>query len=61
MVFDVRQWRRASRAARGRVTAPGAFPLADSRGRVVMGATIRAVGHRWHPVAAVPYTAMSRH
>ena len=61
VVFDARQWRRASRAARGRVSAPGAFPLADSRGRVVMGATIRAVGHRWQPVAAVPYTAMSRH
>ena len=50
--FDARQWRRAARAARGRVTAPGAFPLADRRGRVVMGATIRAVGHRWRPVTA---------
>jgi hypothetical protein len=59
--FDSRQWRRASRAARGRVSAPGAFPLADRRGRVVMGATIRAVGHRWQPVTAVPYSAMSRH
>ena len=59
--FDARQWRRASRAARGRVTAPGAFPLADRRGRVVMGATIRAVAHRWQPITAVPYRAMSRH
>src|ERR1700728_4787278 len=59
--FDARQWRRAARAARGRVTAPGAFPLADRRGQIVMGATIRAVGHRWRPVTAVPYAAMSRH
>jgi hypothetical protein len=61
VVFDARQWRRASAAARGRVTAPGAFPLASPRGRVVMGATIRAVGHRWRPVTAVPYQAMGRH
>jgi hypothetical protein len=27
----------------------------------VMGATIRAVGHRWRPVTAVPYQAMGRH
>jgi hypothetical protein len=59
--FDARQWRRASRAARGRVAAPGTFPLADGRGQVVMGATIRVVGHRWGPVLAVPYRAMSRH
>ena len=26
-----------------------------------MGATIRAVGHRWHPVMAIPYAAMGRH
>jgi len=52
--FDARQWRRASRAARGRVAAPGTFPLADAQGRVVMGATIRAVGRRWGPVLAVP-------
>jgi hypothetical protein len=60
VVFDARQWRRAARAARGRVTAPGTFPLA-SGGRIVMGATIRAVGHRWRPVTAVPYQAMGRH
>ena len=46
VVFDERQWRRAARAARGRVTAPGSFPLASRDGKVVMGATIRAVGHR---------------
>jgi hypothetical protein len=27
----------------------------------VMGATIRAVGHRYRPVLAVPYQAMGRH
>jgi hypothetical protein len=61
VVFDARQWRRASRAARGRVNAPGTFPLARPGGQIVMGATIRAVGHRWRPVATVPYTAMGRH
>jgi hypothetical protein len=61
VVFDARQWRRQVRAARGRIAAPGTVPLVDSRSQVVMGATIRAVGHRWHPVMAVPYQAMSRH
>jgi hypothetical protein len=61
VIFDARQWRRQCRAARARITAPGTAPLADARGRVVMGATIRAVGHRWHPVLAVPHTAMGRH
>jgi hypothetical protein len=61
VIFDARQWRRSSRAARGRVSAPGMFPLADPRGRVVMGATIRAVGHRWRPVTAIPYTLMGSH
>jgi hypothetical protein len=61
VVFDARQWRRQCRAARARVTAPGSVPLADAHGRIVMGATIRAVGHRWHPVLAVPYQAMGRH
>jgi len=32
VVFDARQWRRAARAARGRVTAPGAFPLMGATG-----------------------------
>jgi hypothetical protein len=61
VVFDARQWRRAAAAARGRVTAPGTFPLVTRDGRIVMGATIRAVGHRWRPVLAVPWQAMSRH
>jgi hypothetical protein len=61
VVFDERQWRRASRAARGRVTAPGAFPLASRDGKVVMGATIRAVGHRWRPALSLDYATMGRH
>jgi len=35
--FDARQWRRASRAARARVAAPGTFPLATSHGQVAGG------------------------
>jgi hypothetical protein len=61
VVFDQRQWRRAARSARGRVTAPGAFPLATREGRVVMGATIRSVGHRWRPVLSVGYESTRRH
>jgi hypothetical protein len=61
VVFDARQWRRASAAARGRVSAPGAFPLHSGDGQVVMGATIRAVGHRWRPALTVHYSAMGRH
>jgi hypothetical protein len=61
VVFDARQWRRAARAARARVTAPGTVPLADRHGQVVIGAVIRSVGHRWQPSLAIPYTAMGRH
>jgi hypothetical protein len=61
VVFDARQWRRQAHTARARITAPGSVPLVDRRGRVVMGATIRAVGHRWRPALAVPYRAMGRH
>lgn len=61
VVFDARQWRRQTRTARARITAPGTVPLTDRRGRIVMGATIRAVGHRWQPVLAVPAGAMGRH
>ena len=61
VVFDARQWRRQARTARARITAPGTVPLTDGHGGIVMGATIRAVGHRWHPVLTVPYGAMGRH
>ena len=61
VVFDARQWRRQARTALARVNAPGTVPLTNARGRIVMGATIRAVGHRWHPTLAVPAGAMGRH
>jgi hypothetical protein len=61
VVFDARQWRRQAHAARARIAAPGTVPLADRHGRVVMGAVIRAVGHRWQPSLAIPYAAFGRH
>jgi hypothetical protein len=61
VIFDERQWRRQVRAAQGRCAAPGAVPLNDPRGRIVMGATIRAISHKWRPVLALPYTVMGRH
>jgi hypothetical protein len=61
VVFDHRQWRRQARAARNRNAAPGNVPLTDTRGRIVIGATIRSIGHRWQPALAVPYQAMGRH
>jgi len=61
VIFDHRQWTRQARAARGRNAAPGNVPLTDRRGRIVIGGTIRAVGHPWRPVLAVPFQAMARH
>jgi hypothetical protein len=61
VTFDARQWRRQVRAACARITAPGTVPLADRHGRVVIGAVIRAVGHRWQSTLAIPYTAFGRH
>ena len=59
--FDERQWRHQVRAARGRAAAPGTVPLLTGRGLVAVGATIRAIGHRWRPVLAVPARSFSRH
>jgi hypothetical protein len=59
--FDERQWRHQVRSARGRAAAPGTVPLLTGRGLVAVGATIRAVGHRWQPVLAVPARSFSRH
>jgi hypothetical protein len=61
VIFDQRQWNRQVRAARGRITAPGTVPLADAKGQIVMGGVIRTIGHRWQPVLAIPYQALSRH
>jgi hypothetical protein len=61
VIFDMRQWRRAAHAAAARAAAPGAVPLTDRRGRLVIGTTIRAIGHRWQPVLAIPYELLGRH
>ena len=59
--FDERQWRHQVRSARARAAAPGTVPLLTGRGLVAVGATIRAIGHRWRPVLAVPARSFSRH
>ena len=59
--FDDRQWRHQVRSARARAAGPGTVPLLTGRGLVAIGATIRAVGHRWRPVLAVPARSFSRH
>lgn len=41
VVFDARQWNRQARAARARH-----LPAHRPDGRILMGATIRPVGHR---------------
>jgi hypothetical protein len=61
ITFDARQWRRQVRAAKGRTAAPGAVPLLSRGGRIPVGGTIRVIGHRWHPVFAIPDTACARH
>ena len=61
VVFDARQWRRQARAARARAAAPGAVPLVTLRGRIVIGATIRAVRHRWRPTLTITPAALMRH
>jgi hypothetical protein len=61
VVFDQRQWRRQAKAAAGRNAAPGLVPLTGRRDRIVIGGTIRAVGHPWQPVLAIPAAAMGRH
>jgi hypothetical protein len=61
VVFDARQWKRQVRAARGRTAAPGSVPLVTRAGKIPVGGTIRAIGHRWHPVFTLPYTACARH
>jgi len=59
--FDARQWHRQARAARGRLAAPGPFPLVTLRGTVPAGAVIRAVGCPWRPVLEIPAAAFRRH
>jgi hypothetical protein len=61
ITFDARQWKRQVRTATGRCAAPGSVPLLARGGRIPVGGTIRAIGHRWHPVFGIPYTACARH
>ena len=60
-VFDARQWHRQARSARGRLAAPGPFPLATGSGMVPAGAVIRAVGRPWTPVLSIPFQAFAQH
>jgi plasmid stabilization system protein ParE len=46
IAFDVRQWRRQVRSAKGRNAAPGSTPLLGRHGRIPVGGTIRTIGHR---------------
>ena len=66
ITFDARQWKRQVRTARGRTAAPGSVPLLTRQlptrqALIPVGGTIRTVGHRWHPVFAVPSAACARH
>lgn len=61
ITFDRRQWRRQVRTARGLTEAPGAVPLLARGGKITVGATIRSIGHRWHPVFTLPAGACARH
>jgi hypothetical protein len=59
--FDQRQWRHQVRSARALIAAPGSLPLLSGDGRVAVGATIRAVGHRAGVAAAIPYERLRSH
>jgi hypothetical protein len=61
ITFDRRQWRRQVRTAKGLTDAPGAVPLLARGGKIPVGGTIRAIGHRWHPVFTLPAAALTRH
>ena len=41
-----------------RTPPPAWCPLTDRKDRIVIGGTIRAVGHPWRPVLAIPASAM---
>jgi len=61
ITFDARQWHRQVRTAKGTTAAPGAVPLLSRGGTIPVGGTIRAIGHRWHPVFTIPASACARH
>src|SRR4029077_18720934 len=61
ITFDKRQWEHQVRTAKGLTGAPGAVPLLAKGGKIPVGGTIRAVGHHWDPVFALPHSALARH
>jgi hypothetical protein len=61
IIFDARQWNRQARTALGLTKAPGAVPLLARGSLIPVGGTIRAIGHRWRPVLALPATSCARH
>ena len=61
ITFDTRQWKRQVRTAMGLTDAPGAVPLLACGGQIPVGGTIRAIGHRWHPVLTLPAASCARH
>ena len=61
ITFDNRQWKHQVRTAKGLTEAPGAVPLLGRGGKIPVGGTIRAIGHHWDPVFALPHTACARH
>ncbi len=61
ITFDRRQWKRQVRTARGLTEAPGAVPLLGRGGKIPVGGTIRAIGHRWRPAFTLPAAACARH
>jgi hypothetical protein len=61
ITFDRRQWKRQARTAKGLTEAPGAVPLLGRGGKIPVGGTIRAIGHRWRPVFTLPAAACARH
>jgi hypothetical protein len=61
IAFDARQWKRQVRTAKGLTDAPGAVPLLARGGKIPVGGTIRAIGHRWDPVFSLPAPALTRH
>jgi hypothetical protein len=61
ITFDARQWNRQVRTAQGLTHAPGAVPLLTRGNKIPVGGTIRAIGHRWHPVFTLEPDACARH
>ena len=61
ITFDPGSGNGRSAPPRGLTDAPGAVPLLARGGKIPVGGTIRAVGHRWDPVFTLPAAACARH